>query len=92
MYYRQRDRQIMIDDRQIDRQVVVELVNCVQLFGTQWTVACQAPLSSGFHRQEYWSGLLFPFSGNLPNPGIKLTSPTLQVDAVPLSHLGSPIR
>ena len=92
MYYRQRDRQIMIDDRQIDRQVVVELVNCVQLFGTQWTVACQAPLSRGFRRQEYWSGLLFPFSGNLPNPGIKLTSPTLQVDALPLSHLGSPIR
>ena len=53
MYYRQRDRQIMIDDRQIDRQVVVELVNCVQLFGTQWTVACQAPLSVGFSWQEY---------------------------------------
>ena len=37
---------------------------------TPWTVACQAPLSMGFSRQEYWSGLLFPSPGNLPNPGI----------------------
>ena len=35
-----------------------------------WTVAYQAPLSSGFSRQEYWNGLLFPFPGDLPNPGI----------------------
>ena len=37
---------------------------------TPWTVACQAPLSVGFSRQEYWSGLLFPSPGYLPNPGI----------------------
>ena len=36
-----------------------------------WTVAHQAPLSMGFPRQEYWSGLPFPSPGNLPNPGIK---------------------
>ena len=42
---------------------------------TPWTVACQAPLSMGFSRQEYWSGLLFPSPGDLPNPGIKPTSP-----------------
>ena len=41
---------------------------------TPWTVAHQAPLSMGFPRQEYWSGLPFPTLGDLPNPGIKLTS------------------
>ena len=43
----------------------------VQLFATLWTVAQQAPLSMGFSRQEYWSGLPFPPPGDLPNPGIK---------------------
>ena len=38
---------------------------------TSWTVACQAPASMGFSRQEYWSGLPFPSPGDLPNPGIK---------------------
>ena len=46
----------------------------VQLFVTPWTVAHQAPLSMGFSRQEYWSGLPFPSPGDLPNPGIKLVS------------------
>ena len=52
----------------------------VWLFGTPWTVACQALLSVGFSRQEYWSGLPFPSPGGLPNPGIEsrsLTSPAL---------------
>ena len=40
---------------------------------TPWTVARQAPPSMEFSRQEYWSGLLFPSSGNLPHPGIKLS-------------------
>ena len=38
---------------------------------TPWTVACQAPLSMGFSRQEYWSGLPFPSPGDLPDPGIE---------------------
>ena len=42
-----------------------------------WTVACQAPLSVGFPRQEYWSGLPFPSLGDLPDPGIEPTSPAL---------------
>ena len=42
-----------------------------------------APLSMGFPRQEYWSGLPFPFPGDLPDPGIELRSPTLQADALP---------
>jgi len=45
-----------------------------------WTVAHHAPLSLGFSRQEYWSGLPFPTLGDLPDPGIKLGSPTLQAD------------
>ena len=46
----------------------------VQLCATLWTVAHQAPLSMGFSRQEYWSGLLCPLPGDLPNPGIEPTS------------------
>ena len=52
----------------------------VRLFETLWTVACQAPLSVGFSRQEYWSGLPCPLPGDLPDPGIKpvsLMSPEL---------------
>ena len=45
-----------------------------------WTVACQGPLSMGFPREEYWSGLPFPSPGDLPDPGIKPGSPTLQAD------------
>ena len=51
------------------------------LFATPWTLAHQAPLSMGFSRQGYWSGLPFPSPGDLPDPGIEpmsLTSPTLE--------------
>ena len=51
----------------------------VRLCVTVWTVALQAPLSMGFPRQEYWSGLPFPSPGNLPNPGIEPASPAWQV-------------
>ena len=50
---------------------------------TPWTLACQAPLSMGFHRQEYWSGLPFPSPGDLLNPGIKPRPPDLQKDSLP---------
>ena len=52
---------------------------------TPWTVACQAPLSMGFPRQEYWSELPFPSPGGLLNPGMELTSvsPAMQVDSLP---------
>ena len=46
-------------------------------FVRPWTVTHQAPPSMGFFRQEYWSGLLFPSPGDLPNPGIKPKSPAL---------------
>ena len=55
-------------------------LNHVQLFTTPWTVAYQAPLSMGFSRHEYWSGLPFPPPGDLLDPGIKptcLASPAL---------------
>ena len=55
----------------------------VQLFVTLCTEAYQAPLSMGFSRQSYWSGLPCPPPGNLPNPGIKLRSFALQVDSLP---------
>ena len=58
----------------------LELCECelsrVPVFTTQCTVARQAPMSTEFSRQEYWSGLPFPPLGNLPNPGIEPTSPT----------------
>ena len=59
----------------------VKLFSHVRLFATPWTVTYQAPLSMGFSRQEYWSGLPFPSSGDLPNPGIESRSPALQGDS-----------
>ena len=55
-------------------------------------VACQAPMSMGFSRQEYWRGLPSPSAGYLPDPGIELGSPTLQVDSLPLELPGKPQR
>ena len=57
---------------------------------TPWTIALQAPLSIGFSRQEYWSGLPFPSPGDLPNPGIKARSPALQADSLPTELQGKP--
>ena len=55
-----------------------------------WTVAHQAPPSMGFSRQEYWSGLPFPSPGDLPDPGIKPRSPTMQADALTSEPQGKP--
>ena len=52
----------------------IKSLSHVWLFGTPWTAACQPPLSMGFSRQEYWSGLLHPPSGDLPSSGIKHSS------------------
>ena len=65
----------------------------VQLFATPWTIACQAPLSMGFSRQEYWSGLPFPSPGDLPNPGLNPHLSRLlhwQVGSLPLVPSGKP--
>ena len=75
------------DSKIISHSIIIKLVCmhaqlpcCIQLFVILCMVAHQAPLSMEFSRQEYWSGLPFPFPGNLPNPGIKpafLMSPAL---------------
>ena len=57
-----------------------------------WTVACQAPLSVEFSRQEYQRGLPFPSPGAIPDPGIKLRSPALQVDSLLTEPPGKPPR
>ena len=70
-----------------DAGLVVKL--CPTL-ATPWTVAHRAPLSVGFSRQEYWSGLPFPSLGDLPHPGIKPRSPALQTDSLPTELQGKP--
>ena len=70
---------------------VLSSCSCVQLFEIVWTVAHQAPLSMEFSRHEYWSELPFPSPGDLLDPEFKPTSPTWQVDCLPLSHQESPI-
>ena len=70
---------------------VLSHFSSIWLFVTLWTVTHQAPLSMGFSRQEYWSGLPCPPPGDLPDPGIELVppaSPVLQMDSLPLSHQG----
>ena len=62
---------------------------CLSVCGP-WTIACQAPLSMGFPRQEYWSGLPFPPSEDLPDPGIKPRYPVLQGNYSPLEPPGKP--
>ena len=67
--------------------------NCVWLFTILWTIACQAPLSLGFSRQEYLDGLPFPPPGDLPDPGLKLAclmSLHRQVGSLPLAPPGKP--
>ena len=59
-------------------------------FEVPWTVTRQAPLSMGFSRQEYWSGLPFPSPGVLPDQRIKPMSLSWQAGSLPLSHLGNP--
>ena len=60
--------------------MVVLVTKLYPTLATPWTIAHQAPLSMGFSRQEYWSGLPFPSPGDLANPGIKPGSPALQAD------------
>ena len=70
---------------------VCMLVSHVRLFATPWTVACQAPLSMGFSRQEYWSGFPFPSPRDITNLGIKLESPSLQAVSLSPEPPGEPV-
>ena len=72
---------------------VLSHLSHVQLFVTPWAVAHQAPLSMGFSRQEYWSGLPCPSPGNLPNPGLNSCLLCLlhwEVGSLPLVPSGKP--
>ena len=70
-------------------KVKVKSLSHVQLFATPWIVAYQVPLSMGFPRQEYWSGLPFPSPGDFPNPGIEPGYLKLQSDALPSEPPGN---
>ena len=64
---------------------------CVRLFATPRTVACQAPLSMGFSRQEYWSGFPFPTPGDLPDPGVEpMSLISLALGSLPLAPPAKP--
>ena len=72
---------------------VLSHFSCVWQFATLWTIDQQSPLSVGFSKEEYWSGLPCPPPGDLPDPGVKPVcpeTPALQVDSLLLSHLGKP--
>ena len=66
------------------------VLSYARIFETSWTVAHQAPLSMGFPRPKYWTGLSFPPPGDLSDPGIKPMSPALQVNSLPIEPPGSP--
>ena len=70
--------------------VLCLVAQCVQLFMTPGTLACQAPHPWGFSRQEYWTGLTCPPPGDLPNPGIEPRPPALQADSLPSEPPGKP--
>ena len=74
---------------QVASVCVLHLLSCVRLFATPWTITPQAPLSTGFPRQEYWSGLPCLLPGDRHNPRIEPmspASPALQADSLSPSH------
>ena len=77
-----------------ERCACMPVLSCLWLFAIPWTIACQAPLSMQISRQEYWSRLPYPTSGDLPHQERKpafLTSLALAGRFFTLRHLGSPI-
>ena len=80
----------MISKICLQKLVLIEERESVQLFATPWNVACQAPLSMGFSRQVYSRGLPFPSPEDLPNPGIGPRFPALQADSLPAEPQGKP--
>ena len=69
---------------------VLSCFSHVQLFAAPWSIAHQAPLSMGFSRQEYWSGLPFHSPGDLLNPGMEPGSPALNTDSLLSEPTGKP--
>ena len=80
----------------LDYNAALETAHCCSVtkscltLATPWTAVHQAPLSVGFPRQEYWSGLSFPFPGDLPDPGLEPGSLALQADSLPIEAPGRP--
>ena len=70
---------------------VTQSLSRIQLFVTLWSVTYQDTPSMEFSRQEYWSGLPLPSSGDLPNPGFEPGSPALHADSLPSESLGKPL-
>ena len=81
---------LLVEKRNITIMCCVELLSHVWIFVTPWTVAHQASLSLGIHRQEYWSGLPCPSPGDLLNPGIKPRCPSLQAEPLLSEAQGKP--
>ena len=77
-----------IDFLYLKRSEMKVVQSCLTV--TPWTVASQVPLSMGFPRQEYWSGLPFPSPGDLPDPRIEQGSPALQANSLPTEISGKP--
>ena len=75
-----------------ERKVKVLVTQLCLLSVTPWTITHQTPLSMGFSRQEYWSGLPFPLPGGIPDPGMKPGSPALQADSLPSEPPGKPLQ
>ena len=71
-----RERLLLLN-AQIHSHCCYAVFSCVWLFASPWTIACQTPLSIGFPRREYWSGLSFPPSRDLPDPVIETVSPVM---------------
>ena len=83
----------LIESETMDKRPLLLLLRCfshIQLCVTLWTAACQAPLSMVFSRQEYWRRLPCPPPGDLPDPGIKPRSHSLQADSLPPEPPGKP--
>ena len=88
-FYNKLNENIVVNNVCLPR-LPIKLLSPVQLFVIPRTVAYQAPPSMEFSRKEYWNGLPFPSPGDLPNPGIKPRSPTLQADALLSELQGKP--
>ena len=88
LYPKQEERRDSGASKWKRRYCVARVLSHVRLFATPGTVTPQAPLSMGFPRQEFWSGLPFPTPGDLPTPGVEPRSPPLQADSLPAKPQG----
>ena len=85
-----RSRNLNLWPLELEVKVKVKSLSRVRLFVTPWTVACLAPLTMGYPKQEYWNRLQFSTPGDLPDPGIEPRSPTFQADALTSEPPGKP--